>query len=214
MKLHSVGWFCVVCWHTVITLSGLYCTEHPEDEKGSERSEGRVQMESKGEWMFQTVIYSSKAWNYVVCQCEVDLVSLLLLKYGYLDENRHMLMAQMIMNKLQVIGEESKLASLELNCKEQRLSYTAMRYKDSWSVTFSKFIYKKTIVILFGWPKLTKVRNCCVVEQLSMFCENVFVLILLCAFICFTFNKHQPSWKWWFWARRRVRFSLAMKHTC
>lgn len=136
MKLHSVGWFCVVCWHTVITLSGLYCTEHPEDEKGSERSEGRVQMESKGEWMFQTVIYSSKAWNYVVCQCEVDLVSLLLLKYGYLDENRHVLMAQMIMNKLQVIGEESKLASLELNCKEQRLSYTAMRYKDSWSVTF------------------------------------------------------------------------------
>lgn len=42
-----------------------------------------------------------------------------------------MLMAQMIMNKLQVIGEESKLASLELNYKEQRLSYTAMRYKDS-----------------------------------------------------------------------------------
>lgn len=49
MKLHSVGWFCVVCWHAVITLSGLYCTEHQEDEKGSERSEGRVQTESKGE---------------------------------------------------------------------------------------------------------------------------------------------------------------------
>lgn len=37
MKLHSVGWFCVICREAVITLSGLYCSLHSEMKPGEER---------------------------------------------------------------------------------------------------------------------------------------------------------------------------------
>lgn len=36
MKLHSVGWFSVICRQAVITLSGLYCSV-PSEMKREER---------------------------------------------------------------------------------------------------------------------------------------------------------------------------------
>lgn len=61
---------------------------------------------------------------------EVDLLSSLLLKYGYQDENSDMQRAQINMNKLEVIKEETKkLGILGLNCSGLNTFLTLLRHK-------------------------------------------------------------------------------------
>ena len=111
MKLHSVGWFCVICWQAVITLSGLYCSVHSE----MKREGGGVGAESGTKNGAREYIYNNVARNGVVRVSEVDLLSSLLLKYGYQHENSNIQRARIDLNKLEIIGEE-KLVTLGLNC--------------------------------------------------------------------------------------------------
>lgn len=83
------------------------------DEKGRERSGGRERME--WEKMERENIFTTMWPEMVLCVREVDLVSSLLLKYGYQHENSNMQRAQIDLNKLEIIGEE-KLVTLGLNC--------------------------------------------------------------------------------------------------
>lgn len=112
MKLHYVGWLCVICRQAVITLSGLYCTVHSEmkrEERGeeaecgwSQRTNGVIEGEK---YCVSGCCLQQPRWKWCV---SVNFVSSLLFKYGYQHENSNIQRAQINRHKLEVIGEENK----------------------------------------------------------------------------------------------------------
>lgn len=132
MKLHSVGWFCVICRQAVITLSGLYCTAHSEmkrEERGVKAESGWSQRANGArvrEILCSRSIFTITRSGTVSCVCvpEVDLVSSLL-KYGISHENSNKQRAQINMNKLKV----RKWNMFQLNYMGLHTLFAPLRHK-------------------------------------------------------------------------------------
>lgn len=91
MKLHSVGWFCAICWQAVITLSGFYFTvpsEMKREERGVEAESGRSQRTNgAGDILSSRPPFTAARPEMVSRVHGVNLVSSLLFKCGYQHEH-------------------------------------------------------------------------------------------------------------------------------